>query len=130
MPLIQSLGQNVNKVATKVQLRAPIQRGLRSGWLTHWIVPALKSNKHYLDQADPCLFLTSQKTRSQASNTIDAIDKLHLLIKETAQGLIEVEPTEETKKQYEALLDKAKEQRERASRAKREKKADRRMRLE
>jgi ribosome-associated protein len=70
-------GQNVNKVASKVDLRVDLRaiRGLSPDARAR--LSALVATR--LD-ADGYLQLTSQRTRDQAKNLADAMDKLRVLI--------------------------------------------------
>ena len=94
-------GQNVNKVATKIDLRVDLHgiEGLPE--------PALERLRrlaaHRLD-ADGRLVVTSQATRSQADNLEDARDKVRALI---AQALVRPKsrrPTKPTASSREARL--------------------------
>jgi ribosome-associated protein len=70
-------GQNVNKVASKVELRVDLARvvGLDPG--ARQRLSALAEGA--LD-ADGCLLVTSQRTRDQALNLDDAREKIRALI--------------------------------------------------
>ena len=71
-------GQNVNKVATKVELRVDLDaiEGLDAGARSRLVTLA----QHRLD-ADGRLFVTSQATRAQARNVEDAQAKVAALIR-------------------------------------------------
>ena len=71
-------GQNVNKVATKVELRVDLDaiEGLDPGARTRLVTLA----RHHLD-ADGRLFVTSQATRAQVRNVEDAQAKVAALIR-------------------------------------------------
>jgi len=71
-------GQNVNKVATKVELRVDLDaiEGLDPGARTRLVTLA----RHHLD-ADGRLFVTSQATRTQVRNVEDAQAKIAALIR-------------------------------------------------
>ena len=71
-------GQNVNKVATKVELRVDLDaiEGLDAGARSRLVTLA----RHRLD-ADGRLFVTSQATRAQARNVEDAQAKVAALIR-------------------------------------------------
>jgi ribosome-associated protein len=75
-------GQNVNKVATAVQLRFDVARStsLPEGVRTRLAV--LAGNRL---TSDGVLVLTAQRFRSQARNRRDAIERLMALIREAAQ---------------------------------------------
>jgi ribosome-associated protein len=70
-------GQNVNKVATKIDLRVDLARveGLSDAARARLAVLA----RHRLD-ADGRLVVTSQATRNQARNLEDARDKVRALV--------------------------------------------------
>jgi ribosome-associated protein len=71
-------GQNVNKVATKVELRVDLDaiEGLDAAARSRLVTLA----RHRLD-ADGRLFVTSQATRTQARNVEDAQAKVAALIR-------------------------------------------------
>jgi ribosome-associated protein len=71
-------GQNVNKVATKVELRVDLDavEGLDAGARSRLVTLA----RHRID-ADGRLFVTSQATRAQARNVEDAQAKVAALIR-------------------------------------------------
>jgi ribosome-associated protein len=70
-------GQNVNKVATKVELRVRLER-------VHGLAPAARARLASLCasrlDADGRLLVTSQRTRDQARNLEDARDKVRRLV--------------------------------------------------
>ena len=70
-------GQNVNKVASKVELRVDLARvvGLDEGARARLAALAASA----LD-ADGCLLVTSQKTRDQRKNLEDAREKVRVLV--------------------------------------------------
>jgi ribosome-associated protein len=84
-------GQNVNKVATKIDLRVDLDRveGLSDAARTR--LDALA--RHRLD-ADGRLVVTSQATRNQARNLEDAREKVRALV---ASALIAPRPRTATK---------------------------------
>jgi len=79
-------GQNVNKVATKIDLRVDLQR-------VEGLSDAARSRLHTLARhrldADGRLVVTSQATRDQARNLEDARDKVRALVA-AALGLVAV----------------------------------------
>lgn len=94
-------GQNVNKVASKVELRIDLQTitGLRADARTRLLQLAARR----LD-ADGRLLVVSQRTRDQSRNCEDARDKVAQLV---AQALVKPEkrrPTRPTKAARERRL--------------------------
>jgi ribosome-associated protein len=84
-------GQNVNKVASKVELRVDLARieGLDGGARARLAALAAGS----LD-AEGCLLVTSQLTRDQQRNIEDALDKARRLV---AQALVRPRPRRATR---------------------------------
>ena len=72
-------GQNVNKVASKVELRVELARitGLNEGARSR--LRALAASRH---DADGRLLVTSQLTRDQGRNLEDALSKVRALIEQ------------------------------------------------
>jgi ribosome-associated protein len=70
-------GQNVNKVASKVELRVDLER-------VHGLTPAARARLERVCAArlaaDGRLLVTSQRTRDQARNLEDARDKVRRLL--------------------------------------------------
>jgi ribosome-associated protein len=86
-------GQNVNKVATKVELRLDLSEDLG---LTPVALSRLKrANKARLD-SDGRLVVTSQATRSQSANLEDARAKLAALIRAALRPPKKRRPTQRT----------------------------------
>ncbi|NJK89428.1 MAG: aminoacyl-tRNA hydrolase [Myxococcales bacterium] len=76
-------GQNVNKVATKVELRFDLREELG---LSEAVKARLRtSNPHRFDR-EGALVITSQATRSQSANLEDARNKLAALIRLALQA--------------------------------------------
>ena len=84
-------GQNVNKVATKIDLRVDLDRieGLSAAARARLDTLA----RHRLD-ADGRLVVTSQATRNQARNLVDAREKVRALV---ASALIPPRPRTATR---------------------------------
>ena len=84
-------GQNVNKVASKVELRVDLSliEGLDEASLTRLHILA----RNRLD-ADGRLLVTSQKTRDQAKNLGDAMEKVRELV---ATAMIAPKPRKKTR---------------------------------
>ena len=84
-------GQNVNKVATKIDLRVDLDRIEGLSAATRARLDALA--RHRLD-ADGRLVVTSQATRNQARNLEDAREKVRALV---ASALVPPRPRTATK---------------------------------
>ena len=84
-------GQNVNKVASKVELRFDLGRTRALDEATRLRLRALAAGR--LD-ADGKMVITSQLTRDQARNLGDALDKLRALIQ---RALVPPRPRRATK---------------------------------
>jgi ribosome-associated protein len=84
-------GQNVNKVASKVELRLDLARveGLRPAQRVR--LEALAAARR---DADGLVLVTSQRTREQARNLEDAREKLRALV---ARALVEPRPRRPTR---------------------------------
>jgi len=91
-------GQNVNKVASKVDLRFDL-----GGW--HALHPAAKARLYSLCQnkldAEGNVVITSQRTRDQSQNLEDARDKLAAIIR---KALTPPRPRKPTKPTYGSKL--------------------------
>ncbi len=95
-------GQNVNKVSTKVDVRVPIEAilGLDAGALAR--LRALARTK--LD-AEGRIHAISQKTRDQARNIEDALDKIRELVAAAKIVPIMRRPTKPTRGSVRRRLD-------------------------
>lgn len=92
-------GQNVNKVATAVQLRFYLYR---AQGLNEFIKSALyKQNANRIGQ-DGTLLIEAKRFRSQERNRVDAAEKLEALIKKAAEP--PASPRKATKPTYGATL--------------------------
>lgn len=101
-------GQNVNKVASKVELRFDLER---SEALSEEVKERLRRlAKNRLD-SEGRLFLTSQKTRDQLKNVEDARQKLRALI---LQALEAPRPRKKTRPSRASVERRLAEKRERA----------------
>ncbi|MGL4405908.1 MAG: alternative ribosome rescue aminoacyl-tRNA hydrolase ArfB [Notoacmeibacter sp.] len=97
-------GQNVNKVATAVQLRFYLYRAQGLG---EFVKSALyKQNANRIGQ-DGTLLIEAKRFRSQERNRADAADKLVALIKKAAEP--PAPPRKPTKPTYGATLRRLKE---------------------
>ena len=72
-------GQNVNKLATKVDLRFHLDT---SEWLNDQEKKTLKEKLRNMITKDGWILVKSDKTRSQSANESDAIEKLSNIIEE------------------------------------------------
>lgn len=89
-------GQNVNRVATKVTARCP----LNVPWIPLWAHECLMRSPYYVKSSDS-LLITSSASRSQALNVDDTLAKLHHLVTNCASRLI---PTSTTKEQRQHVV--------------------------
>jgi ribosome-associated protein len=77
-------GQNVNKVATAVQLRYDIANARTLPWEVRRRLTALAGKRV---SGDGVLILTAQRFRSQDQNRRDALARLTALVRQAAQPL-------------------------------------------
>lgn len=87
-------GQNVNKLATAVQLRFDVRRSLS---LSHDVRERLERLAGRRLTQDGVLVITAQRHRTQARNREDALDRLKDLIRRAAQPPLPRRPTRPTK---------------------------------
>jgi len=87
-------GQNVNKLATAVQLRFDVRR---SPSLTDEVRARLERLAGRRLTRDGVLVITAQNHRTQERNRADALDRLIALIREAAVRPIPRRPTKPTK---------------------------------
>ena len=87
-------GQNVNKVATAVQLRFDIARSRSLPWAVRERLAALAGRRV---NNDGVLVLTAQRFRSQDQNRRDAISRLAALVREAAHPPRPRKPTRPTR---------------------------------
>ena len=87
-------GQNVNKVATAVQLRFDIARSRSLPWAVRERLAALAGRRV---NNDGVLVLTPQRFRSQDQNRRDAISRLAALVREAAHPPRPRKPTRPTR---------------------------------
>ena len=94
-------GQNVNKVASKVELRVSIEsiQGLTPGARDR--LERLSAGRR---DAHGALLITSQRTRDQSRNLVDAMDKLRALIERALPEPRQRRPTRPTGGSREARL--------------------------
>jgi ribosome-associated protein len=95
-------GQNVNKVASRVEVRVDLGRieGLRADALARLLV----LSRHRLD-ARGRLLVTSQRTRDQPRNLEDAVEKVKTLVAAALVPPRPRRPTRATKGSVERRLD-------------------------
>jgi ribosome-associated protein len=87
-------GQNVNKVATAVQLRFDVARSPSLPQPVRDRLRALAGNRM---SRDGTLIMTAQRFRSQARNRRDALDRLIALVRAAAQPPKARKPTRPTR---------------------------------
>lgn len=78
-------GQNVNKVNTKATLRVPLDQ---FDFVPEFIRKALAENSTYVSRQSNSIQISSTRSRSQADNVQDCINKLHALIVDTGEKLV------------------------------------------
>jgi ribosome-associated protein len=103
-------GQNVNKVASKVELRVDLAQIVGLGAAARERLAALGA--HRLD-ARGRLMITSQKTRDQSRNLEDAREKLRALL---ARSLVPEKPRRPTRPTKPSRERRLREKRQRAER--------------
>ncbi|WP_342644444.1 alternative ribosome rescue aminoacyl-tRNA hydrolase ArfB [Mucilaginibacter sp. CSA2-8R] len=87
-------GQNVNKVATKVELLFDLQQSaLFTGEDKVWLTAKLQSRLN----RDGLIHLTSEESRSQLDNKERAVDKLYALLEQALQRPKARKPTKVSK---------------------------------
>lgn len=119
-------GQNVNKVNTKVDMRL----NLDSDWLSEEMQDALVRLEKKRINKENELVLTSQKTRSQADNVEDALDKLQDCLDRAAESIIPAKPDPEKAKEMAKRKKIANENRIQDKKFKAEKKNSRRAKID
>jgi ribosome-associated protein len=87
-------GQNVNKVATAVQLRFDVRR---SPSLPEPVRERLERLAGSRLTRDGVLVISAQRFRSQEANRQDALDRLLALIREAAKPVVPRRPTKPTR---------------------------------
>jgi len=95
-------GQNVNKVATAVQLRFDIPR---SASLPPWVRERLRPLAGNRVSRDGVLIITAHRFRSQELNRRDAIERLVALIREVAVPPKRRKPTRPTRSSRQRRLE-------------------------
>ncbi|KAJ3249159.1 Peptidyl-tRNA hydrolase ict1, mitochondrial [Chytriomyces hyalinus] len=85
-------GQNVNKVATKVDMRFKVQD---ADWIPEPVKENLIREQAARMNKRGLLIMTSERHRTQAQNIQDCIEKLHVVIRDAAVAIIPLEPDAE-----------------------------------
>ncbi|KAL4820774.1 hypothetical protein BDW67DRAFT_180334 [Aspergillus spinulosporus] len=116
-------GQNVNKVNSKATLKVPLDSLLPL--LPPIIHSPLQSSRYYAARTHS-LVIQSEESRKQAANVDACYDKLHQLLKTTAEKLVPGETSPEQRARVQKLEKAAKEARIRAKKMHSSKKASRR----
>ncbi|KAL3429475.1 hypothetical protein BDV09DRAFT_41013 [Aspergillus tetrazonus] len=116
-------GQNVNKVNSKATLKVPLDSLLP-------LVPSiihspLQSSRYYAARTHS-LVIQSEESRKQVANVDACYDKLHQLLKTTAEKVVPGETSPEQRARVQKLEKAAKEARIRAKKMHSSKKASRR----
>lgn len=116
-------GQNVNKVNTKVDMRINLDA---ASWLDEEVRAAVQRTEKKRINKDGELVITSQRTRSQADNVEDALEKLQEILDAAYQSVLPIEEDPEKKKKIEKALKRGNERRLEAKKFSGDKKKTRR----
>lgn len=120
-------GQNVNKVNTKVDMRINLNA---VAWLEEDVKEAVRRMEKKRMNKEGELVITSQRTRSQADNVEDALEKLQDILDAAWLSVQPIEEDPEKKKQLEKQKKIANENRIKEKKQKSDKKKDRRAKVE
>lgn len=114
-------GQHVNKVSTKVDMRLD----LASSWLHPDVRAALEVSERNKVNSEGQLVLSSQRTRSQADNLADALEKLQAMLDAAWKSIQPIAEDPAKKKRIEANRKRADAARLREKKARSDKKQNR-----
>eukprot|EP00891_Asterochloris_glomerata_P002178 jgi/Astpho2/2178/Aster-x0513 len=120
-------GQNVNKVNTKVDMRMVVDD---IGFLEQDAKDAIKRREKNRINRDGELVITSTRSRSQADNVEDALEKMQMAIDTAVESVQPIEEDPEKKKQLEKQKKIANENRIQNKKKTQEKKQQRRGKIE
>lgn len=120
-------GQNVNKVNTKVDMRIVIDE---VDWLEEDAKDALKRREKNRLNKDGELVITSTRSRSQAGNVEDALEKLQAAVDGAVESIQPIEVDPEKEKQMKKQKKIANENRIQNKKFKSDKKQQRRAKIE
>ncbi|RHZ66544.1 hypothetical protein CDV55_103537 [Aspergillus turcosus] len=116
-------GQNVNKVNSKATLKVPLQSLLPL--VPRILHPHLRSSRYYAERTHT-LVIQSEESRKQAANVESCYEKLHHLLKTTAEDVIPGETSEEQREKVQKLKKAENEARIKAKKLHSSKKSNRR----
>lgn len=116
-------GQNVNKVNTKVDMRITLDD---VSWLEDDAKDALKRREKNRINKEGELVITSTRSRSQADNVEDALEKLQAAIDGAVESIQPIEIDPEKQKQMKKQVKRANENRIQSKKFKSDKKQQRR----
>lgn len=120
-------GQNVNKVNTKVDMRIVLDD---VAWLEEDAKEALKRREKNRINKEGELVITSTRSRSQADNVEDALEKLQAAIDAAVESIQPIEIDPEKQKQMKKQMKIANENRIQSKKFKADKKQQRRAKIE
>lgn len=101
-------GQNVNKVNTKVDMRFNLAKAT---WLDPDVFEALIRTEKKRINKEGEIVITSQRTRSQADNLEDALQKLQEILDQAWVSVQPIEEDPEKKKKLEKQIERGNEKR-------------------
>ncbi|EAW09546.1 peptidyl-tRNA hydrolase domain protein [Aspergillus clavatus NRRL 1] len=116
-------GQNVNKVNSKATLKVPLQSLLPL--VPRILHPRLRLSRYYAERTHT-LVIQSEESRKQAANVESCYEKLHNLLKTTADDVIPGETSEEQRDRVQKLRKAENEARVKAKKLHSSKKSSRR----
>lgn len=115
-------GQHVNKTSTKVDMRL----SLPQPWLHSEVQAELEKKERNRINREGQLVLSSQRTRSQGENLLDALQKMQAMLDDAWEAAQPIEEDPAKKKRLEATKKRANAERIRDKKQRSEKKQSRR----
>ncbi|KAL4452445.1 hypothetical protein ABPG75_008107 [Micractinium tetrahymenae] len=120
-------GQNVNKVNTKVDMRLRLDA---AAWLDDEIKEAVRRTEKKRINKEGELVITSQRTRSQADNVEDALEKLQEILDAAWKSVQPIEEDPEKKRELQKQLERGNERRLQSKKFQSDKKKERRAKID
>ncbi|PSC72250.1 peptidyl-tRNA hydrolase mitochondrial [Micractinium conductrix] len=120
-------GQNVNKVNTKVDMRLRLDA---AAWLDEEIREAVRRAERKRINKEGELVIQSQRTRSQADNVEDALEKLQEILDAAWKAVQPIEEDPEKRKAIQKQLERGNERRIQAKKMHGDKKKERRSKID
>lgn len=120
-------GQNVNKVNTKVDMRLRLDA---AAWLDDEVREAVRRMEKKRINKEGELVITSQRTRSQADNVEDALEKLQEILDAAWKSVQPIEEDPEKKKEIQKQLERGNERRLQSKKFQSDKKKERRAKID